>query len=143
MLRNNPKLMAAGAFFAGGVLVGGITLGTAVAHGAGTGAGGKGQSDAQYTAKNAWAQDGDASSTALTIPSGDRLTITAAVSFNGGTTCQINATVNGTSLVYTIVADQDGEATSAFQSTPVDAGLVQCGAPDVALFGYLTPINAG
>jgi hypothetical protein len=56
MFTNHPKAAALGAFLAGGVLVGAVSLGMGVAHGTGTGTPGKGLSDAQYTARNAWAQ---------------------------------------------------------------------------------------
>ena len=101
----NPKLIAASAFLAGGVVVGGITLGTAVAHGAGTPGAGKGLSDAQYTAKNAWVQSVTTSAT-LSIPSGDRLTITQAD--GGGIECTVTASVNGTAVSYNISTSQDG-----------------------------------
>ncbi len=69
------------------------------AHGVSTAAStSTGQSDAQYTAKHAWAQTISGSgATTLSIPSGERLTITFA---NGGAgdQCTVNATLNGATV---------------------------------------------
>ena len=104
---------AVGSFLAGGVLVGGVAF-AGVAHGAGTGATAAltraGQSDAQYTAKHAWAQTVSTvagTTTTLTIPSGDRLTVTFA---NGGVQmqCTIKATLNGATVGYGVGPTSDG-----------------------------------
>ncbi len=97
------KLVAVATFLAGGVLVGGITF-AGVAHGASTNAGttSTGQSDTQYTAKHAWAQSVPVASgtttTPLSVPSGERITITSAISSFGGnvsTFCTVATTRRG------------------------------------------------
>ena len=150
---NNPKLAALGAFLAGGVLIGGITLGTSVAHGASTAStstASAGQSAAQYTAKHAWVQAVPASQTALSIPVGDRLTLTSAIKPGAGNdeACSISTTVNGASAAYTVWAFNDGAnsasnaAPTPFQPVYTDTGTINCPSP-VTLVGYLTPIPAG
>jgi hypothetical protein len=149
---------ALGAFLAGGVLVGGITF-AGVAHGVGTGSTSTGQSDAQYTAKHAWVQSAPlstagTSTTSLSIPAGERVTITSAIySFpNTYVGCSINATVNGANVSYSLIAATDGLIENGpqtpFQPIYTDSGSLSCGtAPQtgffVTLVGYLTPIPAG
>jgi hypothetical protein len=147
VFRNNPKLMAAGAFLAGGVLVGGITFGTAVAHGAGTGGAGKGLSDAQYTSEHAWVQPiGGPGNVALSIPSGEQLTITGTAAYTGQTTCTLDATLNGLTAAYTFTGEPDGTEGATFQ-TPIYAqsgNKESCSNANIInLVGYLTPIPAG
>jgi hypothetical protein len=156
----NPKA-AIGAFLAGGVVVGGITF-AGVAHGAGTSSTSTGQSDAQYMAKHAWVQSVTPNGTVatLSIPSGDRLTITSALGgVNGGAFigCNLYATVNGTSVTYTVASDEDGYTyvapgtptldytTQSFQPIFVDTGTISCSGNSgtISLQGYLTPVPAG
>jgi hypothetical protein len=146
MFKDNPKLMAAGAFLAGGILVGEIALGTAVVHGAGTTTGGTGQSSAQYTAKHAWAQATPQSgqSIPLSVPSGQRLTITGFVTGGSQVDCTVTSTVNGTNVAYLIDANPDGitEAASGFQPVYADsAGSITCpsNSAPATFVGYLTP----
>jgi hypothetical protein len=105
-----------------------------------------GQSDAQYTAKHAWAQLVAGGTTIpLSIPSGDRLTIT---SVQGGDTngkCFINASLNGSSINYVAFSVEDGGGSATFQLLPVDSGTIECnsaGSTEV-IVGYLTPVPAG
>ena len=143
MLRDNPKLMAAGAFLAGGILVGGVTLGTAVAHGAGTGIPGKGLSAPQYEATNAWSQQATSGvQTTFSIPTGDRLTITNAIAFGAGGECDGTAALNGVKLSYLVNFAVDGNGQSAFSPIYADAGEISCsGGIGGTLIGYLTPIT--
>jgi hypothetical protein len=143
MFTKHPKVAALGAFLAGGVLVGGITFATA-AHGAGTGTPGKGLSDAEYTAAYAWGQSIKASkpATTLSIPTGDRLTITSA---NGGDgNCTVTGSVNGASVSFSIDPEADG-LDSTWLPFSVDSGAtVACSSGTiVTLAGYLAPILAG
>jgi hypothetical protein len=148
MFTSNPKLAAAATFLAGGVLVGGITLAMGVAHGAGTGAlttnagtTSAGESSAQYTAKHAWAQVVNGSAT-LSIPSGDRLTIT----FVGGSSaeCTVITVVNGTTVSYAVASQTDGTNPDTFAPISADSANVVCGTGIVVeVVGYLTPIPAG
>ena len=85
-------------------------------------------SDAQYTAKNAWAQTLMTSAT-LSIPSGERLTITQADEASGGgfVTCTLNASLNGTNVTYDFSSAQDaGSGLSTFQPIYADSGTVVC-----------------
>ena len=143
MFTKHPKVTALGAFLAGGVLVGGITFATS-AHGAGTGTPGKGLSDAEYTAAYAWGQSIKTSkpTTTLSIPTGDRLTITSA---NGGDgNCTVTGSVNGASVSFGIDPEADG-LDSTWLPFSVDSGaIVACSSGTiVTLAGYLTPILAG
>ncbi len=83
-----------------------------VAHGAsttGTATTSAGESSAQYTAKHAWAQPVQGGvSTALAIPSGDRLTITAVQ--GNGDVCSFTANLNGSSITYDAFTMVDGRA---------------------------------
>ena len=152
---------AVGAFLAGGVLVGGVAF-AGVAHGASTAvttaATSTGQSDAQYTAKHAWAQivpTGPSDPiTTLSIPSGQRLTITEAMGSATGVTgvgCGITGTLNGNTVSYHEVNDENGffgyQTSPVFQPMYVDSGTVSCGdystTSTFTLVGYLTPISAG
>lgn len=141
MFRDNPKFMAAGAFVAGGILVGGITFATTAAHGAGSGGGGKGLSSAEYTAKYAFVQEVSNIPTALNVPAGDRLTITNIVNNDTPSGCSITATLNGVSAIY-IFQEQDGDGSSSANITPVslDSGAVHCGY-SAAVIGYVTPMS--
>jgi hypothetical protein len=142
---------ALGAFLAGGVLVGGITF-AGVAHGASTAAStSTGQSDAQYIAKHAWVQSIPSStSTTLTVPAGDRLTITDALYRNVGD-CSLSIVLNGASHAYPLVAASDGtvfqgssssEVADQFMPVSLDSGSAVCGFA-TTLVGYLTPIPVG
>jgi hypothetical protein len=147
MFTNHPKAAALGAFLAGGVLVGGITFGTAVAHGAGAGGGGKGLSDAQYTSEHAWVQPISGSgNVALSIPSGEQLTITGSAAFTGANTCTLDATLNSLTVAYTFTGEPDGTEGATFQ-TPIyadSANKESCSNGNIInLVGYLTPIPAG
>ena len=134
---------ALGAFLAGGVLVCGITL-AGVAHGASTNAGTTtaGQSDAQYTAKHAWAEDFSLTpqqTATLQIPVGQRLTITTM-----DTSCAINATVSGNTVSYGYGTPVNQASTT--QPIYADSGSTITGAGGTCtayLVGYLTPIPAG
>lgn len=143
MFSNHPKAAALGAFLAGGVLVGGITF-AGVAHGAGTGTPGKGLSDAEYTAAYAWGQSIKTSkpTTTLSIPTGDRLTITNADGGDGN--CTVTGSVNGTSVSFNIDPEADG-LDSTWLPFSIDSGAnVACTSGTVlTLAGYLTPIPAG
>jgi hypothetical protein len=134
-----------GAFIAGGVLVGGIAF-AGVAHGAITNSGttSTGQSDAQYTAKHAWAQSIPTANTptTLSIPTGERLTITDATDEGDQTTCTVSATLNGVSVPYAITSQQDGATAATFQPIYVDSGTAACGGDGAILVGYLTPVPA-
>ena len=162
MFTSKAKVAAVGAFLAGGVLVGGVTLAMGVAHGASTTGTAlttsTGQSDAQYTAKHAWAQSvpvtAGTTTTPLSVPSGERITITSAISSFGGnvsTFCTIDAMVNGASVSYSLNAATDGflnnPIETPFQSIYADSGSLSCGGGGggdvVTLVGYLTPIPAG
>ncbi len=140
---------ALGAFVAGGVLVGGLTF-AGVAHGVSTAAStSTGQSDAQYIAKHAWVQSIPAStSTTLTVPAGDRLTITDALYRNVGD-CSLNIVLSGTSHGYPLVTAPDGtlfpgsstsEVADQFVPVSLDSGSAVC---DFAttIVGYLTAIS--
>jgi hypothetical protein len=148
------KVALLGAFLAGGVLVGGITW-EGVAHGAGmatTSAGttSVGQSDALYTAKHAWVQSIPANtSTTLTVPAGDRLTITDALYRNVGV-CSLSIDLNGASAAYPLVTAPDGtvfqgssstEVADQFMPVSLDSGSAVCGFA-TTLVGYLTPTPA-
>ena len=144
---NNQKLAAFGAFLAGGVLVGGIAFGTSVAHGAGTGTPGKGLSDAQYTARNAWAQSISSGGigTTLLVPAGDRLTITDALGAVASS-CGVSGVLSGTTVSYSLGTAPDGTVIAAGNSSDVgaeflpislDSGSAACG-NFTALVGYLT-----
>ena len=151
MFTNHPKAAALGAFLAGGVLVGAVSLGMGVAHGAGSGAAGKGLSDAQYTAKNAWAQTipSGGVGTTLLVPAGDRLTITDAL--GAVASCGVTGVLSGTTVSYTLATAPDGTVTLGTSSSDVgtefvpvslDSGSAACG-NFTALVGYLTPVPAG
>jgi hypothetical protein len=140
---------ALGAFVAGGVLVGVLTF-AGVAHGVSTAAStSTGQSDAQYIAKHAWVQSIPAStSTTLTVPAGDRLTITDALYRNVGD-CSLNIVLSGASHGYPLVTAPDGtlfpgsstsEVADQFMPVSLDSGSAVC---DFAttLVGYLTAIS--
>jgi hypothetical protein len=86
MFTKHPKAAALGGLLTGSVLVGAVTLGMGVAHGA-TNGGSKstGRSDSQYQAKHAWAQPSSSGpNISLSIPEGDRLTITDAIENENG-----------------------------------------------------------
>jgi hypothetical protein len=140
---------ALGAFVAGGVLVGGLTF-AGVAHGVSTAAStSTGQSDAQYIAKHAWVQSiPPSTSTTLTIPAGDRLTITDALYRNVGD-CSLSIVLSGASHGYPFVTAPDGtvfpgsstpEVADQFMPVSLDSGSAVC---DFAttLVGYLTAIS--
>jgi hypothetical protein len=143
MFTKHPKAAAVGAFLAGGVLVGGITFATA-AHGAVTGTPGKGLSDAEYTAAYAWGQSIKTSkpTTTLSIPTGDRVTITIADGGDGN--CTVTGSVNGASVSFNIDPEADG-LDSTWLPFSVDSGAnVACSSGAfLTLAGYLTPIPAG
>jgi hypothetical protein len=157
MMTIGAKVAAVGAFLAGGVLVGTITFAAGAAHGTNyvtttttTTNPGKYESSAQFEAQQAWVQSipSGGSSVALTIPSGDRLTITSAVGqFQETQTCAINATVGGTAVSYYLSATVDGTwvySGVAYPTTaqPVYADSGSAGCPfGATLVGYLTPIH--
>jgi hypothetical protein len=149
MFTTHPKLAALGGFLVGGVLVGGITF-AGVAHGAGTTTP-TALSDAQYTAKHAWAQSIPAStSTALSVPAGNRLTITDALSRNVGA-CSLSIVLNGASEAYPLTSASDGtvfpgsstsEVADQFIPVALDSGSAVCNFA-TTLVGYLTLVPAG
>jgi hypothetical protein len=157
MLTNSPKVAAVGAFLAGGALMGGLTLAAGSAHGAETtttttaGA----LTDAQYTAKHAWVQSiPDAGSgpqmTNLTIPAGDRLTISSAIAGQTNYTtqvCTLSATVNSQAVSYALESGPNGNYSAETPFVPIyaDSGSITCngnGASGVTLtlVGYVTPV---
>ena len=140
---------ALGGFLAGGMLVGGITF-AGVAHGVGTETStSTGQSDAQYTAKHAWAQsftvNGPAQSFTLSIPADNRLTITSdVVGIGDDVSCTYDTSVNGSGVSYSIQASSDPNP-GVFEPIYADAGgTLSCAAAHsfFTLVGYLTPIPA-
>lgn len=143
---------AVGAFIAGGVLVGGITLAMGVAGGTGTattsaGTTSAGESSAQYTAKHAWVATAQNSvTTTLPIPAGERLTIISVFTVTGQLSgCTLNASLNGTAFTLTDLSEdvEGGTPTpTQFQPFSLDSGTMTC--PFAAMVvGYLTPIPAG
>jgi hypothetical protein len=153
MRRSKTIAAAAAAFIAGGAAVGALTLASGVAHGTTTPIPGLKMSSSQYTASYAWAQtvpvETTPATTTLSIPSGDRLTITSAlvdVTGIGQATCYVNATVNGASVSYQIEMSVDGGA-SGYTSIYGESGsTMTCNDPspgDLTLVGYLTPVPAG
>ncbi len=151
MFSNHPKLAALGVFAAGGALVGAFSLAAGVAHGAGTTNPGAKESSAQYTAQEAWQETIPFNAaTALSIPTGDRLTITSVLSpLSGGTDqCGLTTVVNGSSATYLVLSDREGVDQQDDQPINADSGSVTCtlaGESGAAanLVGYLTPIPAG
>jgi hypothetical protein len=141
---------ALGAFLAGGVLVGGVAF-AGVAHGASTDAGttSTGQTDSQYMAKHAWQQSYTGTgNVALSIPSGQRLTVTAAVTSTGEniSECTVNVTVNGAPASINVWTQADGTGPGVWQTIYADSGKISCSnltsGQSVTLVGYLTSIPA-
>jgi hypothetical protein len=139
MFTNHPKAAALGAFLAGGVLVGGVTF-AGVAHGVGTASTSTGQSDAQYTAKHAWDQVVNGTTT-LSIPAGSRLTITFVG--GGGASCTVITVVNGITVSYAVTSQTDGSNPDVFAPLYADSATVSCSGGVAEFVGYLTPIPAG
>lgn len=150
----DSKLAALGAFLAGGALVGVITLATGSAHGVGTTTPAYTESSAQYTAQSAWVQSittivSGTATTALSIPSGQRLTITGVIAGGQDTVgieCNISGEMNGTSVSYQLTVGTGNESSSETSSMYLELGNISCGAGNdqtVSLVGYLTPIPAG
>jgi hypothetical protein len=142
-IRGKTVAALAVSFVCGGAAVGAFALSSGVAHGVVTTTSkavpGKGQSDAMYTARNAWAQTVAVSaSTTLSIPPGDRLTITAAL---GNPSCTLTGSLNGSVYTYDLQAILDGQGTWLFLPFSVDTGSIVCtgGSTSVYLDGYLTP----
>jgi hypothetical protein len=150
MITNHPRIAAVGAFLAGGVIVGAVTLATGVAHGTTTPLPGLKQSSAEFTARYAWARSIPAGTTptapaTLSVPTGDRLTITFMSGYNAQ--CHVNAVVNGASASYDLNGQIDGTQVSntvvqtTFVPVYADSGTVYCGGSSPTLVGYLTPTN--
>jgi hypothetical protein len=90
-------------------------------------------------ARQAWGQTiPEATSTTLSIPSGDRLTITAVL---GNPSCTVTGSLSGSAHTYDVQATEDGQGTWLFIPFSVDSGSIVCsGGTTVAyLDGYLTP----
>jgi hypothetical protein len=140
---------ALGAFLAGGVLVGGVAF-AGVAHGASTNAGSTstGGSDAQYTAKHAWAQSVPNNNSAMTVsvPTGERVTITGAFhDANGIDACTLSGSVDGASFSFFVQAAPDASSgassVDAFNPVTLDSGSIACNSgsgASVTLVGYVT-----
>ena len=110
MFTRSAKLATVGAFFTGGILVGGVTAATDFTHvGATTApAPGKGQSSAEYTSVNAWVQEvTTAESNMLVIPSGQRLTVTDVTSTLNSQPSTVTGAVNGAAADYVLYATVD------------------------------------
>jgi hypothetical protein len=152
--KSHPKLVALGAFMAGGVLVGGFTVAAGVAHGAGSHAQERSTLNSQYSDAHAWAQAIPTAASApettpLSIPSGERLEITSAVAGVNGPTgqsmlpCTMEATVNGASVSYAIDFRVNGD-NFPIQPVYADSGSITCPGGGTTtdagtLVGYLTP----
>ena len=148
MLTNHPKTAALGTFIAGGILVAGVTLAIGAAGSTGSVTTTAVPIDAEYTAKHAWAQSIPLNvTTTLTVPVGDRLTITDALYRNVGD-CSLSIFLNGASDAYPLVAAPDGtvfqgssgsEVADQFMPVSLDSGSAVCNVA-TTLVGYLTPI---
>jgi hypothetical protein len=154
MSKSHPRLATLGAFVAGGVLIGGLTVAAGVAHGAGLHTQEGNALNSHYSGAHAWAQAipiaaSGPETTSLSIPPGARVEITSAVDGVNGPSgesmlpCTMQASVNGADVSYAIDFRVDGD-NFPIQPMYADSGSITCpgggtSADAGTLVGYLTP----